>query len=428
MNRTVCRLCNSKALERFLDLGTVPLANRFIRPERRAEPEPRYPLRVALCRDCGLVQLDEDVPRETLFRDYIYVSGTSDLLHRHARWLAESLCRRYQLGPRDLVMEAASNDGSVLKAFRQQQVQVLGIEPAANVAAAAREAGIATVVDFFDERLARTLRGQYGPARLFLARHVLAHVADLAGFVAGIKQVLAEDGVAVIEVHHAAALYEQLAFDTIYHEHLCYFSLAALQRLFARFGLVLLDVDVLPIHGGSLLVQVVHEDGPYQFSRRIGVTLEAERVLQLGELNTWQRFARAVAALKEELLAFIDGLRRNGRRLAGYGAPAKGNTLLSYCGIGPERLPYIVDKSPLKQGYLTPGQHIPVYGPEVLLKEQPDVTLILAWNFADEIVAQQAEYRRRGGQFAVPIPYPRILAGREGAARQPVASMKWPGG
>jgi hypothetical protein len=398
-------------LDLVLDLGRTALANRFLRPEQVGEPEPTFPLRVVLCGDCGLVQLDEEVPREILFKNYLYASGTSSLVPKHARWLGHFLGRRYGLGTQDLVMEAASNDGTVLKEFRWQGMPVLGIEPAENIAAGAVERGIPTIVDFFDDRLARILREQHGPAKLFLARHVLAHVADLHGFVRGIKLVLAEDGVAAIEVPHVAELFRHLEFDTIYHEHLCYFSAAVLQSLFRQFGLAIIDVDRVPIHGGSLLVHVGHE-GARPVSPRVVEVLSQEDNLQLDQVETWRSFARRVAHVKEELRRFLDGIHRSGETLAGYGAAAKANTLLAYCGIGTERLPWIVDRSPLKQGLLTPGHHIPVFGPEMLRERQPDVTLILAWNFAEEVFEQLADYRERGGRLAVPLPDPRFLGDR----------------
>jgi len=404
-----CRVCQSQKLELILDLGRTALANRFLRPEQIGESEPFFPLRAVLCMNCGLVQLDEEVPREILFRNYVYTSGTSSLVRTHARWLARSLCRRYGLEAQDLVMEAASNDGTVLKEFRWQGIPALGIEPAENIAAGAAELGIPTIVDFFDERLARDLRQQYGPARLFLARHVLAHVSDLHGFVLGIKQVLADDGVAVIEVPHLAELYRQLEFDTIYHEHLCYYSAAVLRTLMEKFALTIFDVDQVAIHGGSLLVHVSHE-GRYPVSPRLVQVLSQEDNLRLGQLDTWRGFARQVFLMKDKLLQFLDKIRHRGESVAGYGAAAKANTLLAFCGIGLDRIPFIVDRSPLKQGLLTPGHHIPVQGPEKLLQERPDVTLILAWNFAAEIFEQQDEYRQRGGRLAVPIPTPRFLS------------------
>jgi hypothetical protein len=404
-----CRVCQSQRLDRVLELGRTALANHFLRPDQINEPELTFPLRLVLCGECGLVQLDEEVPREILFKDYLYASGTSNLVRSHARWLGEYLGRRYGLGGQDLVMEAASNDGTVLKEFRWQGMPVLGIEPAENIAASAIESGIPTVVDFFDERLAHILRDQYGSARLFLARHVLAHVIDLHGFVRGMKHVLADDGVGIVEVPHVAELFRHLEFDTIYHEHLCYFSAAVLQNLFRQFGLAIIDVDRVPIHGGSLLVHVAHE-GANSISPRLVEVLSQEDNLQLDQIETWRSFARRVAHIKEELLRFLDVIRGRGESLAGYGAAAKANTLLAYCGIGQERLPYIVDRSPLKQGLLTPGHHIPVHGPEMLLEQPPDVILILAWNFAAEIMEQQSEYRRRGRRFAVPLPAPRFLS------------------
>jgi hypothetical protein len=403
-----CRVCQSGKLELALNLGRTALANRFLKPEQIGEPEPCFPLRMVLCPDCGLVQLDEEVPREILFKNYVYTSGTSSLVRTHARWLSQNLCRRYGLDTHDLVMEAASNDGTVLKEFRWLGMPVLGIEPAENIAAGAIEVGIPTIVDFFDERLAHDLRRQYGPARLFLARHVLAHVSDLLGFVQGIKHILADDGIAVIEVPHLAELYRHFEFDTIYHEHLCYFSAAVLQKLMNKFDLTIFDVDRVAIHGGSLLVHVAHE-GTYPVSPRLVEVLALEQDLRLDQLDTWRQFARQVSVMKEKLLQFMDEIRERGERLAGYGAAAKANTLLAFCGIGPDRLPFIVDRSPLKQGLLTPGQHVPVYGPEKLLEERPDVTMILAWNFAAEIFEQQAEYRQHGGRLAVPLPAPRFL-------------------
>lgn len=406
-----CRVCQSQKLDLVLDLGRTALANRFLRSEQLeepGEPEPFYPLRLVLCGDCGLVQLDEEVPREFLFKEYIYASGTSSLIRTHVRHLAQSLCRRYGLNSKDLVMEAASNDGTALKEFRWQGTPVLGIEPAENIAAEAIESGIPTIVDFFDARLACEICQQYGPARLFLARHVLAHVSDLQGFVQGIKHLLSDDGVAVIEVPHLAELHNYLQFDTIYHEHLSYFSAAVLRTLMAKFGLTIIDIERVAIHGGSLLVHVGRE-GVYAASPRAVEVLSQEDNLRLSQVETWRGFARRVAQVKEELLQFLDGIRDRGESLAGYGAAAKANTLLAYCGIGPDRLPIIVDGSSLKQGLLTPGHHIPVRGPKALLEMQPDVTLILAWNFADEIFEQQAEYRRRGGRMAVPIPSPRFM-------------------
>lgn len=422
-----CRICESKELVPVLDLGETALANRFLRADQLAEPEPFYPLRVVICPACGLVQIDENVDREALFKDYIYVSGTSDSVRRHAVWLAETLSRRYRLDPTDLAVEAASNDGTVLQGLRALGLRVQGVEPAANIAEHAVEAGIPTLVEFFDADAARRVREEQGPAALFLARHVLAHVTDLHGFVGGIATLLAPNGVAVIETPHLASLYRKLEFDTIYHEHLCYYSVSALKTLFARFGLQVIDVDKIALHGGSVLVHVAHESSAHEPTRRVAQVMNEEEDLQLAHVVAWRRFAEQVEEWRERFQSFLDKLLAGGSRLAGYGAPAKGNTLLSYCDVRADRLPYLVDKSPQKQGLYTPGQHIPVLAAEELLLRQPDVTLILAWNFADEIVAQQSAYARSGGRFAVPIPTPRLLAGKHDRRRRHSATPANPG-
>jgi hypothetical protein len=409
MRITHCRVCEGQELVLVLDLGVTALANSFVHPAQRCAPEPVFPLRLVLCQECGLVQIDEEVPREDIFRNYIYVTGNSDLVHRHAGYLADTLCRQYRMGKQALVVEPASNDGTVLKAFQRRGMRVLGVEPAQNVAALATAEGIETVAEFFDAEMGHKVRESHGPAKLLLARHVLAHVTDLHGFVRGIKECLAADGVAVIEAPWLGELYRRTEFDTIYHEHLCYYSIGVLRTLFARFGLACVDVELVAIHGGSLLLHVAHQDGPYQPSDRLRALLAEEEALGLAKLETWQAFAQRVANVKEELLHFFGDVTRYGQTLMGYGAPAKANTLLAYCGIGPTQLPCIADRCRHKQGLLTPGHHIPVVDPRDLLESQPDVVLILAWNFAEEIMAQQATYWRRGGQFAVPIPAPRLV-------------------
>jgi hypothetical protein len=353
-----------------------------------------------------LLQIDETVPPEVLFSNYIYVSGTSDWIREHARWLASRFTRECGLQRGDLVLEVASNDGTVLKAFRPYDVTTVGIEPAANIAEIANRDGVETVCAFFGRESAEEMRARYGPARLILARHVLAHVADLNGFVAGLATALAGDGLVAVEVPHLLSLHDKLEFDTIYHEHLCYFSVRALKALFALHDLELVDVQRLAIHGGSILVAAQHQGGPYAPQSSVGRVLAVEDQAGLHRVQTWLAFAVRVARAREALLAEIDRLRSAGQTLAGYGAAAKGMTLLAYCGIGPERLPYLVDRSPYKQGLLTPGHHIPVHATGKLVHDMPDVVLLLAWNFAAEIARQQAEYLRRGGQFLIPIPGP----------------------
>jgi SAM-dependent methyltransferase len=365
-----------------------------------------YPLRLALCADCGLVQIDEEAPPEQLFADYIYVTGTSDRIHAHARFLRRRLARQCGLREGDLVLELASNDGTVLRAFQPLGVRTVGFEPAANIAERANQEGVETRCAFFGAAAAAEFRQERGAARLILARHVLAHVNDLHGFVRGLRTALADDGLAVVEVPHLAPFYTALQYDTVYHEHLCYFSVEVLRSLFESERLELVDVVEVDLHGGSILVSAQKQGGPRRPTDAVDRIILREKRLGLGSLDTWRQFAGRVARNKIGLVEEIDRLRATGRTIAGYGAPAKGMTLLAFCGIGPDHVPYLVDRSPYKQGLLTPGHHIPVLSPERLLQDQPDVILLLAWNFADEIVKQQAEYLRRGGAFLVPIPEP----------------------
>ena len=402
-----CRVCGGADLHLILDYGRTALANRFLKAEQLADPEPTFPLRLVLCRGCGLVQIDETVEPSALFGDYVYVSGTSDLIHRHAARLAENAVERFGLKPDDLVLEAASNDGTVLRAFQQRGVRTLGVEPAVNLTARANLAGIETIGAFFNESTARYVLARSGPAKLVLARHVLAHAANLAGFVRGIETVLAPDGVAVVEVPHLLPFFNNLEYDTVYHEHLCYFSVRALEQLGTRFGLELIDAEEVAIHGGSVLATFQRAGGPRWASPAVESILSREALTGLHRVEPWQGFAAAVETSRAGLRASVGRLRRSGRTLAGYGAAAKAMTLLAYAGIGPDELPYVVDRSPHKQGLFTPGHHIPVLPPSRLLHDRPDAVLLLAWNFAEEIMEQQAEYRRLGGRFLLPIPAPR---------------------
>ncbi len=413
MRVTHCRACTARDLELFLDLGVTALANSFVRPERASEPEPTFPLRAVVCRSCGLVQIDEEVPPETLYRHYLYVSGTSDLIHTHARRLADELAATGPLRPGDLVMEAASNDGTLLRAFQKKGLRVVGIEPAENIAALAAERGAPTVCAFFNAETARAVRTRYGPAKLILARHVLAHVADLHGFIAGLEHVIEPDGRVVIECPHLLPFHDHLEYDTIYHEHLCYFSVRVLAGLFARFGLEVIDVRAATIHGGSIVVTAQRAGGPRRASPSVAEVVAREEASGLHRTEVWHAFASRVAASRALLREEVERLRAGGKRLAGYGAPAKGMTLLAYCGLGPAEVPFLVDRSPLKQGLLTPGHRVPIDHPDRLARERPDVALLLAWNFAEEIVHQQAEYLRGGGRFLLPLPAPHYRGGPE---------------
>jgi SAM-dependent methyltransferase len=404
----LCRSCGARDLRVVLSLGRTPLANALLTDEQLAAPEETYPLDLAFCAACALVQITETVPPEKLFREYLYFSSFSDTMLEHARRIAGRLTRERALGPASLVVEAASNDGYLLQFYRQSGVPVLGIEPATNVASAARERGVETVCEFFGEELAARLAREGRRADVFHANNVLAHVADLNGFVAGAAAILKESGVAVFEAPYVKEMIDRNEFDTIYHEHLCYFSLTALDELFRRHGLVVSDVERLPIHGGTLRVFARH-DGDAEATEAVRALLQEEREWGVFEPGFYLGFGEKVERLRRDLVALLGGVKSRGERVAVYGASAKGSTLLNYFRLGRETFDFVVDRSTVKQGYYTPGTRLRIHAPEKLLEEMPDYVLLLTWNFADEILEQQAEYRRRGGRFIIPIPEVRVV-------------------
>ncbi|MCA8968964.1 MAG: class I SAM-dependent methyltransferase [Planctomycetes bacterium] len=405
---TRCRSCGSENLRVFLALGNLPLSDGFLFTDELDREEARYPLDVAFCGDCTLVQILETVPPEELFgQDYPYYSSFTNTLLDHSRANVEALIASRNLGSESLALELASNDGYLLQYYAKAGVPCFGVDPAPGPVEAARKRGIDTVLDFFGFELAKKLRAERGGVDVLHANNVLAHVADTNGFVAGIREMLGDDGVAVIEVPYVRPLIEHREFDTIYHEHLCYFSVHALDALFARHGLVLQDFADLDIHGGSLRLFVGKNAG--ERKPRVDERLAEERRLGIDTFEFYADFATRVDELRSSLRSMIQDIKSRGETIAGYGAAAKGTILLNACNLTGDLIDYVVDKNVHKQGRIIPGVRIAIREPEALLREMPDYTLILPWNFKDEILEQQAEYRARGGRFIVPVPRPVIV-------------------
>jgi hypothetical protein len=405
-----CRFCGAPLSEVFVDLGASPLANSYLEPEDLGKAEAFYPLRAYVCGECLLVQLPEEERPEAIFSDYAYFSSYSDSWLRHAKTYAEAMIERFGLGAGHQVIEIASNDGYLLRWFKEKGIPVLGVEPAGNVAAAAEAAGIPTVVRFFGEATARELVAEGKRADLLVGNNVLAHVPGLNDFVAGLKILLAPAGVLTMEFPHLLRLMAEDQFDTIYHEHYSYFSFATVRKIFAAHGLTLFDVEELPTHGGSLRIYACHdEDAAKPVGEKVADLLAREEAAGLGKLETYRSFGERVQRVKWGLLRFLIDTKEEGKSIAGYGAPAKGNTLLNYCGIRTDFLDYTVDRSPHKQGRYLPGVRIPIHGPDRLRQTRPDYVLILPWNLKEEIVEQMGDVRSWGGRFVVAIPEVEIL-------------------
>jgi len=396
-------------MTRFLELGNQPLANSFLHDEEEFASEEYFPLDVYYCETCSLVQLADVIDPEVLFRNYIYVTGTSETIALHNIEYSATVVELLKLTDQDLVVEVASNDGSLLKCFKQHNVKVLGVEPAVNIAAMAREAGVETVAEFFNQQQAEKVRQEYGAAKAIIGNNVLAHVDDTQDFLKGCRELLASNGLSIVEVPYLGEFMDRLEYDTVYHEHLCYFSITGMLRLCDEVGLSVIRVDHVPVHGGSIRVYAGRKEDYPAHGRAVEAEAAEEVASGLTSIDRYYQFAESVAQNREAIRKLLLDLKQQGKKVVGYGAPAKGNTLLNYCDIGVDLVPYTVDKSPHKLDLLTPGMHLPVLPVSTLLDEQPDYVLILAWNFAEEIMRQQQEYRDRGGQFIIPLPEPVIV-------------------
>lgn len=407
----ICRFCQTPLRQSFCDLGMSPLSNANLRSEQLNQMEPFYPLHAYVCDSCLLVQLESFETPDQIFNDrYAYFSSYSDSWLAHAKAYAENMATRFGLNPDSQVVEIASNDGYLLQYFVQKKIPVLGVEPAGNVASAAREKGVQTLEAFFGEDTATTLRNEGKSADLLLGNNVLAHVPDLNDFVAGLKILLKPRGVITMEFPHLLQLMQKNQFDTIYHEHFSYFSFATAEKVFAAHDLTLFDVDELSTHGGSLRVYARHAQ---EETQPVADTVNALRTQEtqagLDRLEGYLGFAEQVRETKRQLLEFLIGAKRDGKRIVGYGAPAKGNTLLNYCGIRTDFIDYTVDRSPHKQGVYLPGTHIPVRHPDEIARTQPDYIFILPWNLKEEIIEQLAYVREWGAKFVLPIPQVEVV-------------------
>jgi len=405
----VCRACKSTNTYMFLPLGDHPPANAFLTPAQAAKgPQPRFPLDVTACLNCGVVIVPDMLPPD-FFQDYHYVPSASATMHAHFANFAKLVKERHAGGRGKLVVDIGCNDGLFLKAVSDLGVDTLGVEPAANIAAMARAKGLEIVNEYFGADNAHAIKAKYGPATVITTTNTFNHIDDLHAFMRGVDVLLADGGTFIVEVPQALELVEKNEFDTVYHEHMSTFSVTSLAKLYRFFGIRIVNVEVLPIHGGSMRVSAQRRPESAPEEPEVQRWLELERDHGLFKTETYDALAARVHRIRSELLDLLRGLKAQGKRLAGYGAPAKGNTLLNYYGIGPDLLDYLADRNHLKQGKLSPGMLIPVVPAERVLETQPDYLLILAWNFGDEIMEQQAEYQRRGGKFILPIPTPRVI-------------------
>lgn len=400
-----CRFCDDRLDTTFIDLGASPLSNAYLTQYDLDKPEIFYPLHAKICHQCFLVQLPEFASPENIFTDYAYFSSYSDSWLQHSANYTNMMVDRFKMDSTWNVVEIASNDGYLLQYFKQKNIPVLGIEPAANVAKVAQEKGIPTLSVFFGTDTAKKLKQEGKTANLLIGNNVLAHVPNLNDFVAGLKILLAPNGVITMEFPHLLQLIQQNQFDTIYHEHFSYFSLFTVLKVFAKHGLTIFDVEQVSVHGGSLRIFVKHcEDDSKPISDRVTDLLATEKEFGLDSIDTYKDFSLKIAKLKLDLLDFVIQVKKEGKKVVGYGAPAKGNTLLNYCGIYSDLISFTVDRNPYKQGRYLPGTHIPIMHPDEISTEKPDYVLLLPWNLKEEIMKQMAHIKEWGAKFVVPIP------------------------
>lgn len=406
-HNTQCRICKGKNLEKFLDLAEQPLANSFLKSREEFTSEKTYPLAVYFCADCNLAQLLDVVDKEEMFKDYIYFTSGMPKISNHFRSYAEDVKERF-LKPNDLVVEIASNDGILLKFFQDAGFRALGIDPAANVVKSADKLGVKTIVDFFSEKLAEQVSSTEGEAQVILANNVVAHIDDHHDLVKGIRRLLAPDGVFVLEAPYLVDMFENLTYDTVYHEHLSFLAVRPLKVLFESFGLEIFDVEVHVVQGRSLRMFVGHK-GRHQISPDVQKYIDLELSMGLDTIDAYIKLADRVAKQKAQLTGLLKDLKSQGKRIAAYGAPAKGNTMLNYCGIGADILDYALEDLPAKQGLFTPGMHIPTVDAVYAHSHEPDYYLMLAWNYEKPILEKEQAFLKSGGRFIVPVEGVRVV-------------------